>query len=386
MTQKFPLVSVDPVTTTGVQLAADLENFSETMRTMMSGDSRADEMIEGLWLRKNNDGTAEIVYSNKEQDVDLVVYQIEAGGTGVALGPTVGFYDINIGAGAIDGAKIAAAAVSKDKLAADVLATSNEVLQANPPADQALSPQGFFDVDEIAVYDSPASAPTSLATNGYRRSFYVQSTGQFYRYVPAPVDAFVSQGAQGLDDLNDVDVDDISANRVLYYSGGQWGHSEFKLSRLFDVEVTLANNGDTLVKDEDYWVPRAVPQSLNDMSDVAAPTPTAGTLLYGDGSNWVPSAREWGLGHGQAWHDVLASRTFNVTYTNTTGRPIMIWVTYEIGAQDPRLLIGATNFGTLANNQPLIVPAGSTYGVFGSTRIGEARDTYMRVIRWFELR
>ena len=224
MSQEFPLVTVDPVTTTGVQLATDLEKFSKTVRTMMSGETRPSELIEGLWLRTYADGRAEIVYSQGEQNVDLVLYQIEAGGTGIDLGPTVGFYDVNIGSGAIDADKIAAAAVTRSKLGSDVFASGPDALSATPPADEALSPQAFFAADEIAVYATAAEAPTTLAENGYRRQFYIQETGALYRYAPAPVDGFVTQGlgASNLGDLSDADLSAASAGAGLAHSGWGW--------------------------------------------------------------------------------------------------------------------------------------------------------------------
>ena len=48
---------------------------------------------------------------------------------------------------------------------------------------------------------------------------------------------------------------------------------------------------------------------------------TAGNVLTSDGTNWASSASQ-SIGIGQTWQSV--TRTAGVTYTNTTGRPIML--------------------------------------------------------------
>lgn len=80
-----------------------------------------------------------------------------------------------------------------------------------------------------------------------------------------------------------------------------------------------------------------------------------------------------GLGWGQTWLDVTNSRNSGVTYTNTTGRPIMlgIGVITTGTTQGVDLLVGGTKVDMLYNNNgnpvvgvlKAIVPAGSTYRI-----------------------
>jgi hypothetical protein len=50
--------------------------------------------------------------------------------------------------------------------------------------------------------------------------------------------------------------------------------------------------------------------------------------LATDGGNWkAVQASSWGLGGGnQSWQNVLGSRSFGTTYTNSTGRTIMVYI------------------------------------------------------------
>jgi hypothetical protein len=79
------------------------------------------------------------------------------------------------------------------------------------------------------------------------------------------------------------------------------------------------------------------------------------------------------IGVGQTTQDVLASRAINTTYTNNTGRPIMVYVSYvnasatSITSQQA-VVDGVTILNSgLGNNRrgvmTFIVPGGSTYSV-----------------------
>lgn len=96
-------------------------------------------------------------------------------------------------------------------------------------------------------------------------------------------------------------------------------------------------------------------------------------------------ANGYDLGVGQTWQDVTASRAAGVTYTNTTGKPIMVniisspsasnYVTITIDGID----LGYTSFnaslGQSSNRN--IVPIGATYSVI----VGGAS-----LYKWYELR
>lgn len=92
------------------------------------------------------------------------------------------------------------------------------------------------------------------------------------------------------------------------------------------------------------------------------------------------------LGVGQTWQDLTASRVSGTTYTNSTGRPIMVTAGGQAVSGSPQITVvvqGVTiiqwNF-PYGTGQPVsfIVPTGATYSVtFGS-------GTTMN--RWVELR
>lgn len=87
-----------------------------------------------------------------------------------------------------------------------------------------------------------------------------------------------------------------------------------------------------------------------------------------------------GVGTGsQTWQDVTGSRAFSTTYTNTTGKPIMVSVNLYNGGGGPLSGFGLRVDGILIGNayQPgiangyaqltAIVPSGSNYSCTGTT-------------------
>lgn len=89
------------------------------------------------------------------------------------------------------------------------------------------------------------------------------------------------------------------------------------------------------------------------------------------------------VGVGQTWQNVTASRAFNVTYTNTTGRTIFVQVsqqsstTYFNGVVDGVAIMSVREDSTSDNPVGFLVPPGSTYRV--DTTSGS-------LLTWFELR
>lgn len=87
------------------------------------------------------------------------------------------------------------------------------------------------------------------------------------------------------------------------------------------------------------------------------------------------------FGQGQTWQDVKASRATSTIYTNTTGKPIQVYITNTLGAGVETFKIG----GVTVSPDPssiascYIVPNGMTYElsiVGGSSTINT----------WMELR
>jgi hypothetical protein len=75
------------------------------------------------------------------------------------------------------------------------------------------------------------------------------------------------------------------------------------------------------------------------------------------------------LGVGQTWQNVLASRSFSVTYTNSTGRPIMVYVGAAASGnsfiyEGVNLMSGSQSSSASPNIFiTFIVPDGGTYNL-----------------------
>lgn len=80
------------------------------------------------------------------------------------------------------------------------------------------------------------------------------------------------------------------------------------------------------------------------------------------------------LGIGQTWQDVTASRSLGVTYTNTSGKPIIVCCSPgDVGTHEFIVngLIVDRLYNTAGNGtgMVIVVPSGATYSVTGGTAI-----------------
>ena len=118
-------------------------------------------------------------------------------------------------------------------------------------------------------------------------------------------------------------------------------------------------------------------------------TGSAGKILMAQGINQEPTWEDNPkIGQDQSWGDVTASRAFGVTYTNSTDKPIMVYVsgigTVSTGNSAKIFVngIGVGNFGNYGSGSlsgcSFIVPAGGTYSV------GDAIN--MNLYSWVELK
>jgi hypothetical protein len=114
---------------------------------------------------------------------------------------------------------------------------------------------------------------------------------------------------------------------------------------------------------------------------------TSGQVLTSGGASAAPTwASVSGLGVGQTWQNVTASRAFGTTYTNSTGKPIEVVIAFANPSpgQTGVLTVGgvAIQFGQINNayinlaSGSAIVPTGATY-VF---------NTSTTLTQWLELR
>jgi phage-related tail fiber protein len=72
-------------------------------------------------------------------------------------------------------------------------------------------------------------------------------------------------------------------------------------------------------------------------------------------------ARPRGVGDGQTWQNVTASRVSGTVYTNTTGRPIQVQASIQTGAITATC--GGVTIVTTGFHAAFIVPVGATYSV-----------------------
>lgn len=94
-----------------------------------------------------------------------------------------------------------------------------------------------------------------------------------------------------------------------------------------------------------------------------------------------------GVGTGQTWQDVTASRALGVTYTNSTGKPIVVVAHTPFGATGDiygyaapyNIEYVAESAGTTNLRLQLIVPNGSQYQI--SKVLGTGT-----ISKWYELR
>lgn len=113
-----------------------------------------------------------------------------------------------------------------------------------------------------------------------------------------------------------------------------------------------------------------------------APSPTDVMTVNADNSVGFPGNVASGvLGAGQTWQNVTASRALATTYTNTSGRPIMVSVVmYTINsATVSQLTVGGVvvakhgaNIGggpnsNLRTQMTAVVPAGASYSATGTS-------------------
>ena len=110
-------------------------------------------------------------------------------------------------------------------------------------------------------------------------------------------------------------------------------------------------------------------------------TPSLGTpsALVGTNISGTANSLNAGIGVNQTWTDVTASRFINSTYTNSTGKPITVNITFQAGASINSGLLATVGgfqylWGTYGSSSysgrgsiTFLVPAGLTYSVVNNS-------------------
>jgi hypothetical protein len=109
---------------------------------------------------------------------------------------------------------------------------------------------------------------------------------------------------------------------------------------------------------------------------------TSGNVLVSNGTSWTSSVFPT-IGNSQSWTNVSSSRSVNVTYTNSSGKPIMVFIglqnsnsqfcTFFVDGNASNIVYGNSYSWAYFYS---IVPNGSTYGTSNNGTV-----TY-----WYELR
>ena len=98
---------------------------------------------------------------------------------------------------------------------------------------------------------------------------------------------------------------------------------------------------------------------------------TSGNVLTSNGTTWASTTPSI-IGSGQSWTNVLSSRASGTTYTNSTGKPIMVSFSSSFASQNNINVYvdsvqiwtwGITNNYAVQVGTSFIVPNGSTYSI-----------------------
>ena len=203
----------------------------------------------------------------------------------------------------------------------------------------------YFDtvLNEMRVYDGTVWKSAGSTVNGTSvRQSYTATAGQTVFTVTGGYDAgFADVYLNGVKLVNGVDVDVSSGTAVVLTVG-----------------ATAGNNVDVIAYGA-FEVANTYTQAEIDAKDALQ---TTALETYSDNNS---------IGVNQTWQDVSASRSAGVTYTNTTGKPIVVscGYPYSVGAYNRYLLVDGHKVAETANGYTAgnafrlgaVVPNGSTY-------------------------
>ena len=115
---------------------------------------------------------------------------------------------------------------------------------------------------------------------------------------------------------------------------------------------------------------------------------SASLATFNDGSQQAISTNSYALGVGQTWQDVTSSRALVTTYTNSTGRPIMVAITTTPNFS-VALVLRINSFGNSVDLDAGFNGSEGSPGFCVAIPIGAVYSVPINnypVSRWFELR
>jgi hypothetical protein len=115
---------------------------------------------------------------------------------------------------------------------------------------------------------------------------------------------------------------------------------------------------------------------------------TSGNVLTSNGTTWTSATPAGGIGIGQTWQNVAGSRALGTTYTNSTGKPIFVYIVVQLsGNGDTMLTLNGISLDGPSSSAPafqyipcsFIVPDGNTYNL-------SVQSGTVGITSWAELR
>ena len=243
----------------------------------------------------------------------------------------------------------------------------------------------FYPIDIFYDEDLSAQAPQPVRTKGG----FMNVNGDM-------VEVYAAENEYSVKVLDQYGIKVFYAPRTDRVIGAQGlqGDKGEKGERGDSVNVIVANNEKTLSPPNITLTDDGELRVSDDTRNAA--TRKVGTIegnLVERGADGYPTNNN-AIGVGQTWQDVKASRSEGVTYTNSTGRPIVVSVTTKTisGSVTSLSLLAYVNnilisesrtysaTSSYAVNAVIIVPAGSTYKFEPSAAVSYA------ITLWSELR
>ena len=282
---------------------------------------------------------------------------------------------------AASAASSAATATTKaTEAAASALAAAEYAASIGPLNKETV---GLPNVDNTSDADKPISTATQTALNGKADSSHTHEASEisdstsFGRAILTAASASAQRTALGLGSAATLDAGVLAGNVVVRDESGnvpgstnsivQIGNSS-TASNNFVLDASAANGTIKLARGN-------AGSTTQDILLVSAD----GKITFPGGSNE--------LGVGQTWQDVKTTpgRAVNTTYTNSTGKPIEVMITYSSGANvdihvgptGSTIAIATTNGASTTDVLSFTVPAGHEY------KWNSASGT---ILKWSELR